>query len=121
MKRILIKRLVESVHATRHLFCLTRNFDNDWSLPNANDRSLVKSCYKSSFYKTNKTSSHKTNNTHHFVRALVKQKNTHTRYLRNSSNTLGYCLGRVRLFQRYLMWVILTNALTAMYYLYNNR
>ena len=53
MTWILIKRLVESVHMTRHLFCLTRNFDNDRSLSNANDRSLVKSCYKTSFYKIN--------------------------------------------------------------------
>ena len=45
-------------------------------------------------------------------------KITHTRNLKNSPNTLGYRLGRVRLFQRYLVWVILTTALTAVYYLY---
>ena len=47
-------------------------------------------------------------------------KITHTLYLENSPNTLGYGLRRVRLFQRYLVWVILTNALTAVYYLYNS-
>ena len=50
MTWILIKRLVESIHVTRHLFCLMCNLDNDRSLFNSNDRSLVKSCYK-----TNKT------------------------------------------------------------------
>ena len=35
--------LVESVHMTRHLFCLTPNLDNDRSLSNGNDRSLVES------------------------------------------------------------------------------
>ena len=38
-----------------------------------------------------------------------------------STNTLGYRLGRVKLFQRCSVWVILTNALTAVYYLYTNR
>ena len=42
MTWILIKWLVESVHVTRHLFSLTRDMDNDRSLSNSNDRSLVK-------------------------------------------------------------------------------
>ena len=42
--------LVESVHVIRHLFCLTRNLDNDRSLSNSNDRSLVKSYDKTSFF-----------------------------------------------------------------------
>ena len=41
MTWILIKWFVESIHVTRHLFCLTRHFDNDWSLSNADDRSLA--------------------------------------------------------------------------------
>ena len=51
---------------------------------------------------------------------MGSSKITHTRYLQNSPNTLGYRLRRVRLIRRYLVlvWVILTNALTAVYYMY---
>ena len=121
MTWILIKWLVKSVHVIRHLFCLTRNFDNDRSLSNSNDRSLVQSSYNTSFYKTIKhnfvkssynTSFYKTIK-HNFIKQIIHiicsgiSKVTHTRYLQDSPNTLGYRLGRVRLFKRYLVWVIL--------------
>ena len=107
-KRILIKWLVETVHMTRHLFCLTRNFTNDRSLVNANDWSLVKSCDK-----TNK---------HHLIKQIIhSSEGISNNYLHSAPSKQSGHPRLVRLFQRYLVWVILTNALTAVYYLSNIR
>ena len=95
----------ERIHVTRHLFCLTRNFTND--------RSLVKLCCKTSFYKTDKTSSYKTKYTHHFVRALVKLPTLGTFETTKHPRLSPWAC-------KYLGWVILTNALTSVYYLYTN-
>ena len=59
---------------------------------------------------------------HHFIKQIENNfmKQIQNIIIRQIIHIIlfGYRFGRVRLFQRYLVWVILTDALTAMYYLY---